>query len=212
MDNKAKALAAALLFCVVSSPARATGDARNLSGLHDFDFLHGDWVAHHRQLKARLAGSNEWIEFEGRFTQRPLMDGFANSGDNLFGLPSGEYRGVSLRFYDAKSAEWTVWWLDGRNPAAPIGAPIRGRFENGIGRFYSADTLRGKPIRVRVEWTRPTPLTARWEQAFSDDDGKTWEVNWTTDLKRPPDTQAFSPDGGTTRETNWVSEFTKGEK
>jgi hypothetical protein len=77
-----------------------------------------------------------------------------------------------------------VWWLDGRSPLGAVDPPIRGRFEKGVGRFYSDDTLRGKPIRVRVTWTRPTPTTAHWEQAFSPDGGKTWEINWTTDFVR----------------------------
>jgi hypothetical protein len=59
-----------------------------------------------------------------------------------------------------------------------------GRFENGVGTFYSDDTLRGKPVRVRFVWSNITATTAHWEQAFSPDGGKTWEVNWITDFKR----------------------------
>jgi hypothetical protein len=59
-----------------------------------------------------------------------------------------------------------------------------GRFENGVGHFYSTDTPRGKTIRVWVTWTRPPPDAARWEQAFSAGGGKTWEVNWVTDFTR----------------------------
>lgn len=161
-----------------------TVGAGDLSGLHDFDFLNGEWKAHHRRLKERFVGSSEWVEFDGTFSHRPLMGGFGNAGDNLFNLPDGAYRGVSLRSYDPKTAQWVVWWLDGRNPAGDVGPPTRGRFENGVGRFYSDDTLRGKPIRLRVTWTRPTPDTARWEQAFSADGGKTWEINWITDFTK----------------------------
>jgi hypothetical protein len=156
----------------------------NLTGLHDFDFLRGTWKARHRVLKERLAGSRAWIEYDGTVTQRPLMGGWGNSGDNVFNKPGGAIRGVSLRAYDPKTAEWVVWWLDGRSPLGAVDPPIRGRFEKGVGRFYSDDTLRGKPISVRVTWTRPTPTTAHWEQAFSPDGGKTWEINWTTDFVR----------------------------
>ena len=34
-------------------------------GLHDFDFLVGQWQAHHRKLKQQLANNHEWPEFEG---------------------------------------------------------------------------------------------------------------------------------------------------
>jgi hypothetical protein len=37
---------------------------------------------------------------------------------------------------------------------------------------------------VQFVWSRVTTPTPRWEQAFSDDDGKTWETNWTMDFTR----------------------------
>lgn len=193
MKNTSSAsLCIAILTAILalSAPARASQDnpettqKANLSGLHDFDFLNGDWKTHHRRLKDRFVGSSDWLEFDGTFSHRPLMDGWGNMGDNVFDMPGGAYRGVSLRAYDPKTAQWLVWWLDGRNPAGDMGPPTKGRFENGVGRFYSDDTLRGKPIRVRVTWTRPTPTTARWEQAFSADAGKTWELDWVTDFSK----------------------------
>src|SRR5271154_2172950 len=80
----------------------------NLTGLHDFDFLVGEWQVHHRRLKERLANSHEWIEFDGTLNTRQFMNGWANAGDNVFKAPSGEVRGVSLRSYDSKTGEWAV--------------------------------------------------------------------------------------------------------
>jgi hypothetical protein len=77
----------------------------NLSGLHDFDFLIGRWQVHHRRLNERLANSHEWVEFEGTLTTRQLIDGWANMGDNVFKMPGGEVRGVSLRSYDPRSGQ-----------------------------------------------------------------------------------------------------------
>jgi hypothetical protein len=184
--------AAACLAVVMGSmtSAQSTHDGAkpakdaNLIGLHDFDFLVGQWRVHHRQLKDRLADSHEWTEFEGSLITRRLMDGWANVGDNVFKMPGGEVRGVSLRSYDPKTGQWSVWWLDGRDPSANLGAPIKGRFENGVGTFYSEEMLRGKPIRVRVTWSRITSTSARWEQAFSADGGKRWETNWSSDFAR----------------------------
>ena len=159
-------------------------EAANLTGLHDFDFLAGHWQSHHRRLKERLAGSHEWVEFEGTLTMRQLMDGWANVDDNVLKLPGDEYRAVALRAYDPKTGQWAIWWLDGRDPFGELGPPVKGRFENGVGTFYADDTLRGKPIRMRFIWSQITPTSARWEQAFSPDDGKTWETNWIMEFRR----------------------------
>jgi hypothetical protein len=158
----------------------------NLTGLHDFDLRAGEWVAHHRRLKERLAGSHEWVEFDGTQSFRILMDGYANEDENVMNMPGGgAYKGVTLRAYDAKTGQWAIWWLDGRTPFGDLDPPVKGRFENGVGTFFSDDTLRGKPVRVRFVWSNITATTAHWEQAFSPDGGKTWEVNWITDFKRP---------------------------
>jgi hypothetical protein len=186
------ALAAALLTAVVviipatshSQAASKPAVEANLTGLHDFDFLIGQWKAHHRVLKERLANSHEWVEFEGTLSTFRLMDGWANTGDNVFNRPDGEIRGVSLRAYDPKTGLWSVWWLDARNPAGNLDPPTKGHFEKGIGTFYSEDTLRGKPVRLRVTWSHITSTTARWEQSLSPDGGKTWETNWITDFER----------------------------
>ena len=40
---------------------------------------------------------------------------------------------------------------------------------------------------IRYVWSDITPDSAHFEQAFSDDGGKTWEVNWITDQTRVRD-------------------------
>ncbi len=165
----------------VPKPAQAPIDN---SGLQDFDFLLGEWRVHHRRLKLRLAGSQEWIEFEGTCGNRALMAGWGNIDENRIDLPGDAYRGVGLRSYDPKSGLWSIWWLDGRNPSADLDPPVRGRFEHGVGTFYADDTLNGKPIRVRYRWSQITPTSAHWEQAYSPDAGKTWETNWLMDFQR----------------------------
>jgi hypothetical protein len=164
-------------------PLQGTAD---LSHLHDFDFLVGNWQVHHRKLKARLAGSNDWVEFDGTCSMRKLMDGWANVDDNVFNVPGAIYRGVGLRSYDPKTGMWAIWWLDGRDPFGNLDPPVKGHFVNGVGNFYSDDTLNGKPIRVRFTWSHITATSARWEQAYSPDGGKTWETNWTMEFQRVP--------------------------
>jgi hypothetical protein len=184
------ALAIALL---AAGPAYASQDApkplqgsADLSHLHDFDFLVGNWQVHHRKLKARLAGSHDWLEFDGSCSMRKLMDGWANVDDNVMNVPGAAYRGVGLRSYDPKTGMWAIWWMDGRNPFGDLDPPVKGHFVNGVGDFYANDTLNGKPIRVRYEWSHITASSARWEQAYSADGGKTWETNWTMEFQRAP--------------------------
>ena len=181
-----------LIMTAVSSPhVHAAQDTpkpvaadTDLSGLHDFDFLVGEWRVHSRRLKERLAASTDWEEFEGTIISRRLMDGWANVDDTVFHTPQGIYRGVAPRAYDPKSGQWAIWWIDGRNPFGALDPPVKGRFVKGVGTFYADDVLRGKPIKVRFTWSDITPTTARWEQAFSPDGGKTWETNWMQKLER----------------------------
>jgi len=88
-----------------------------------------------------------------------------------------------VRTYDPKTGTWSIWWHDGRNPG-DLDPPVKGRFKDGVGTFYSDDTLRGKPIKVRFTWSGITATAAHWEQAFSGDGGKTWETNWTADFSK----------------------------
>ena len=149
----------------------------------DFNFLFGRWNVHHRRLKERLAASQEWVEFEGTLVAQSLMDGNANVDDNVLYFPGATYRAVSLRSFDSKTGEWSIWWLDGRNPAV-LDTPVRGSFENERGVFYADDTFNGRPIRVRFIWSQITATSCRWEQAFSPDGGRWWETNWIMDFTR----------------------------
>jgi len=170
-------------YCKEDAPAPMQG-AADLSHLHDFDFLVGEWRVHHRRLKERLADNHEWVEFEGTCAMRKLMDGWSNVDDNVLDMPGGAYRAVGLRAYDPKTAQWAIWWLDGRNPFGELDPPVKGRFTDGVGNFYAETTLRGKPIRMRFTWSHITATSAQWEQAFSPDGGKTWEMNWHMDFER----------------------------
>lgn len=174
---------------LIAAPALAAS-----SGASDFDFLNGDWVTRHRRRRVRLGG-DDWVTFGGTLTQHRLMDGAADSADNFFDMPGGAYRGVSLRAYDAKAGLWRTWWKDARDPLAPIGSSTDGRFELGVGTFLSDGEIAGRAVKTRVTWTRPTPATARWEQAFSTDGGRTWAVDWTTDYTRPTSPLPAPPAG-----------------
>lgn len=144
----------------------------------DFDFLAGSWTVRHRQLKRRLAGCTEWIEFDGSTMFRKTLGGHGNVDDNVLDHPAGRYCAVSLRSVDPASGIWSIWWLDGRYPGT-LGRPVTGAFgPDGVGCFYCDDTWEGQPIRVRYQWSATTSRQPVWEQAYSTDAGQTWELNW----------------------------------
>ena len=157
---------------------------RAVAGLHDFDFLIGQWRVRHRRLKARLAGSREWIEFDGTSVVQKILGGHGTFDDNVIGFPDGAWRGASLRSFDPATGQWSIWWLDSRMPLGPLDPPVRGGFRDGTGTFLAEDTFDGKPILVRFLWLRITARSCRWEQAFSPDGGATWETNWEMDFTR----------------------------
>jgi len=51
-------------------------------------------------------------------------------------------------------------------------------FKSGRGEFFSQDTINGRAILVQFVISDITPTSCRFEQSFSNDGGKTWEVNW----------------------------------
>jgi hypothetical protein len=149
----------------------------------DFDFLLGRWTVRHRRLTERLTGADEWEDFAGTCDARPILGGAGNIDDNVLELPAGTYRAVSLRTYDWDTATWSIWWLDGRHPDR-LDVPVVGGFQDGVGTFLAEDTLDGRPIQVRFQWTDITATSCRWAQAFSADGGVEWETNWVMQFTR----------------------------
>ena len=152
------------------------------SGVNDFDFLIGNWTVRHRRLKRRLAGDTEWIEFAGPASVRKFLGGMGNTDEVRIDLPEGSYQGATVRLYNPATRDWSIFWMDSRDPK--MDPPMVGRFENSRGLFFGDDTLNSAPIRVRFIWTPMTRTECRWEQAFSADGGATWETNWIMDFTR----------------------------
>ena len=148
----------------------------------DFDFIIGDWTVKHRRLNARFADCDDWTEFEGLSSTVKTLGGFGNLEDNLLQFPDGAFRAVALRSFCSTSDAWSIWWLDGRNPTH-LDVPVSGRFSDHVGQFFADDVLNGQPIRVRFTWTARPGAYPRWEQAFSNDAGATWETNWTMEFR-----------------------------
>jgi hypothetical protein len=177
---------AAVLVCAATGSVAETPPSQGATpaGAHDFDFLVGEWQVHHRVKRPTDGG--KWTEFEGTCVLRLLMGGSANVEDHVFNRPNGVTRAVGVRSYDAQSGEWAIWWIDSRVPHGALDPPTKGRFDRatGVGTFYADVVLDGKPMRTRFIWSRITPTSARWEQAYSYDAGKTWDTNWIMDWQR----------------------------
>ncbi|HEV2720696.1 MAG TPA: hypothetical protein VG323_11805 [Thermoanaerobaculia bacterium] len=157
-------------------------DADPTDGIADFDFLIGNWSVRHRRLKRRLAGETEWIEFTGPASVQKFLDGFGNRDEIRIDLPEGSYVGSTIRLYNPRTSDWSIYWMDSRDPK--MDPPMIGRFGHGRGLFFGEDMLDGRPIRIRFIWTPISMTECRWEQAFSPDGGETWETNWIMSFTR----------------------------
>ena len=151
-------------------------------GRNDFDFWMGSWKVRNRCLRERLEASDEWVEFDATVTARPLA-GVLGNEDEFRTDYDGGFVGMSFRFFDPETKTWSIYWADSRRPGK-LDPPVYGSFEGERGSFQGADTLDGRPILVRFDWSGVTTPTPRWEQSFSADGGKNWEANWVMDFVR----------------------------
>ena len=165
-----------------AAPATARRD-----GQHDFDFEIGTWKTHLRRLVRPLTGSSEWVEYDGITTVTKVWNGRANLVELTADGPAGHFEGLNLRLYNPASRQWSLNFASSRG--GTLGPPSIGQFSNGRGEFYNQETLDGRAILVRfvISDATPnscfvvsttTPNVCRFEQAFSEDGGRTWEVNW----------------------------------
>ncbi len=176
-------VATCCLNLAAQTPNAATTTPQSTSardGSHDFDPLLGSWTYHLKRRLHPLTGSNEWVEFEGTGDCRKLFDG-AQIDQGEWNGPTGRIVGLTLRVYNPQSHQWRLYWDNQK--VGVLDPPQVGEFKDGVGEFFAQDTINGKTILIRFHWTNLT-TTPHFEQSFSDDGGKTWEVNWITDQTR----------------------------
>lgn len=143
----------------------------------DFDFQIGNWRVKHKKLEKRLSKCNDWIEFESKCKVTKVLGGYGNIEDNLLYLPNDNYNAIAIRSFDRISRKWAIWWLDGRTPHS-LETPVIGEFRNGVGEFFATDIINSIETLVRFHWLDTETQNPKWEQAFSVDNGATWETNW----------------------------------
>lgn len=156
------------------------------SNENDFDFVIGQWRVEHKRLKEYFTGCTQWYKFSGTSTTRKILGGNGNIEDNVLALPDGETRAAAIRTFNSTTGQWAIWWLDMRNPSQ-MDVPVVGHFHDGKGIFYADDIIADTPVKVRFTWISIDHSRSKWEQAFSNDEGKTWEDNWIMNFTRIED-------------------------
>ena len=154
-------------------------------GQHDFDFEIGTWKTHLKRRVQPLSGSNEWSEYDGVTTVRKVWNGRANLVELTADGPAGHFEGLNLRLYNPQSRQWSLNFASSRS--GTLGQPTIGGFVNGRGEFYDQEDFNGRAVFVRFTITPVDADTIVFEQAFSDDGGKTWEPNWVATDRRMRD-------------------------
>jgi len=172
----------------VSVQAQTTANPALLpqrDGSHDFDFLISDWKAHVRRLPDRLNNSNVWVEYDGISNHKKILN--SNSNFEEFDVTSTDkklrIKAQTLRLYNPLSHQWSIYLVDVDNGTLEL-PPVVGQFTGNRGEFYNQQEYKGRAILVRYVWLNISAQSARMEQSFSPDGGKTWEVNWICELSR----------------------------
>lgn len=145
-------------------------------GQRDFDFEIGTWKSHIRRLLHPLTGSAAWVRYEGTTVVRSVWNGRANLAELEAGGPAGHLELLSLRLFNPQSRQWSLNVAN--SSGGTLNAPTIGEFKNGRDEFIDQESFNGRTILVRFDISDITRNAVRFDQAFSDDGGKTWEVNW----------------------------------
>jgi hypothetical protein len=142
----------------------------------DFDFFIGNWTIKNRKLKSRLNGCTEWLEFDATNEDHGILHGLGNMDHFKTSFYEIPFEGLTIRLFDPITKLWSIYWADSN--AGKLDVPQVGSFENNTGYFYSKDIFEGKEIVVAFKWDKTDVNKPACSQAFSADNGKTWEWNW----------------------------------
>jgi hypothetical protein len=146
------------------------------SSKNDFDFYVGKWKLHNKKLKSRLDNCTEWIEFESTQEMYKVLNGLGNI-DNYLATFDGElFEGMSVRLFNPTTKLWSIYWADSNEGI--LQPPVVGSFDNNIAHFFTKDIFKGRQILVVFRWDVRDKENPIWSQAFSDNNGDTWEWNW----------------------------------
>jgi hypothetical protein len=177
-------LAFALVF-LPASVAIAAMPPQTRDGVHDFDFARGRFRTHIQRLEHPLSGSTTWLVYDGIKADRPILGG-AGGVELIEADGAGHLELMTLRLYDADAGQWSLNFST--SSSGQLGPPAIGEFTDGVGTFLSQEEYGGRIMLVRQTWSRITPTSYHFEQAFSADHGANWELNFVADLIRADET------------------------
>lgn len=181
-----KSVLVSILGLFVATPLAAqqtqAPPAAHRDGVHDFDSEFGDWTIHTRRLMHPLSGANDWVIYDGTKTVTSLRGGSANLAEVKEDGAAGQLNFIALRLYDSDARQWSLNFMSAGNGTFDV--PLHGEWRNGGVEFIGADTLNGRSILVRFVSRTEDADHASSEQYFSDDGGRTWELNWVNSYAR----------------------------
>ena len=150
--------------------------ATSSSSKHDFDFFEGKWNIHNKKLKTRLSNCTEWLEFESTQEMYRVLNGIGNIDNFLAAFDGKPFEGMTVRLFNPKTKLWSIYWADSNE--GKLDPPVVGSFQDNVAHFFAKDFLNGKEIIVVFRWDARDRDNPVWSQAFSNDNGNTWEWNW----------------------------------
>ena len=176
MRTARAALAACGLLALSTVAGAAQQAAAPRDGQHDFDFEIGTWKTHLVRLVHPLTGSTTWLTYDGTTVVTRVWNGKANLVELEVDGTAGHIEAASLRLYNPDAHQWSLNFTN--STVGTMAVPTVGEFVNGRGEFYDQETLGSRSILVRFIIQPITADSIKFEQAYSADGGKTWEVNW----------------------------------
>ena len=164
---------------IIADPPAVAEDADQ----RGFDFDLGAWKTHSRRLLHPLSRSQDWVEMDGTTVVRKVWGGRANLAEYDANGTAGHITLMALRWFKPATHEWTI---DFATPQVGMlsSVPGVGTYRNGRIDFYDYEMIGGRSVLVHFSMWKITDDTAQSEQAFSEDGGKTWEVNWVNQYTR----------------------------
>lgn len=157
--------------------------ASKTSSKNDFDFLAGKWRMSNQRLKTRFNNSTEWEAFESLDENYGMiLQGLGNMDLYKATFGGKPFEGLTLRLFNPATRLWSLYWVP--STTGVLDPPVVGSFEGNIGTFYTKDIYEGKPILIMFRWDKTDQHNPVWSQAFSPDNGITWEWNWTNTSHR----------------------------
>jgi hypothetical protein len=187
---------------MAANPASPQETSAATDGQHDFDFAIGTWNTRVRRLLKPLSGSNEWAEGTGTVSTKKVWGGRAQIEELTIETGGARLDGLALRLYNPKTRQWRLHWANAKKGMLSD-SPAFGAFKNGRGEFYNEEVISGKSVLVREIFSDITPDSHHFEQAFSEDMGKTWEPNLIVDLTRASAEPAAEPLTANDRNTDF---------